>query len=67
MEKRYSGTVSGMLLYAKTDEEIFPDSGAVKSFISTGNSIGVGTLDLNNDFPLIERQLKSIAEKYFDC
>ena len=67
MEKEYSGIVSGMLLYAKTDEEIFPGSGAVKSFICTGNSIGVGTLDLNQDFSVIESQLKSIAEKYFDC
>lgn len=68
MEKdKKNGVVSGLLLYAKTDEEIFPDSGAVKSFISTGNIIGVETLDLNQDFPVIERQLKSIAEKHFDC
>ena len=52
--------VSGMLLYAKTDEEILPDN----TYKMSGNTIGVGTLDLNQDFGLIKEQLDGIAEDY---
>lgn len=53
--------ISGMLLYAKTDEEIYPDN----DYKMSGNSIGVHTLDLNVDFPKIREQLDGIAERYF--
>jgi 5-methylcytosine-specific restriction enzyme subunit McrC len=51
------GDVSGVLLYAKTDEEITPDN---EYFIS-GNGIGVKTLDLSMDFAKISAQLESLA------
>ncbi len=55
-----AGNVSGMLLYAKTDEDITPDS----SYIMGGNRISVKTLDLNKDFSLIALQLDKIAEDH---
>ena len=56
-----SGNVSGMLLYAKTDEAITPDCG----FVMGGNQISVKTLDLSKDFKLIGAQLDRIAEEHF--
>lgn len=56
-----SGKVSGMLLYAKTDEEITPDY----SYMMSGNKIGAKTLDLNKDFKDIKMQLDKIAEEHF--
>jgi 5-methylcytosine-specific restriction enzyme subunit McrC len=53
--------VSGLLLYARTDEDITPDC----SFNIGGNQIGARTLDLNKDFRIISAQLDGIAEKYF--
>ena len=50
----------GMLLYAGTDEEILPDN----TYKMSGNTIGVGTLDLNQDFRLIKEQLDDIAGVY---
>lgn len=52
--------VSGMLLYAKTDEEISPN-------IATsvmGNKMYVETLDLRKKFIFIEEQLKKIATDF---
>lgn len=57
-----SHEVSGMLLYAKTDEEIQPDS----SYMMSGNKISVKTLDLNRDFAEIVKQLDAIVEEHFD-
>jgi len=54
-------TVSGMLLYARTDEELQPDS----SYQMSGNKISVQTLDLGKEFPEIRRQLDSIVSAYF--
>jgi 5-methylcytosine-specific restriction enzyme subunit McrC len=59
MDAANSGNVSGLLLYAKTDEEIVPDS----DFIISGNRISVKTLDLNTDFSNIAKQLNTIAER----
>ena len=56
-----TGNVSGMLLYAKTEEAITPDC----SFVMSGNKICVKTLDLNKEFKLIAAQLDKIAEEYF--
>ncbi|RYL93428.1 5-methylcytosine-specific restriction endonuclease system specificity protein McrC [Sporolactobacillus sp. THM7-4] len=52
--------VSGMLLYAQTDEDIFPGN----EYQMSGNRICVRTLDLNQKFPLIADQLNTIAERY---
>jgi len=57
----HSGNVSGVLLYAKTDEEITPDN----SYLMDGNRISVRTLDLNNDFSEIKKQLDKIVEEWF--
>lgn len=56
-----TGNVSGMLLYAKTEEAITPDC----SFVMGGNKISVKTLDLNKEFKIIAAQLDKIAEEYF--
>ena len=53
--------VSGMLLYAKTDESIQPDG----SYMMSGNRISVKTLDLNCDFEEIFRQLTGIVTDHF--
>lgn len=52
-------TVSGMLLYARTDEKVWPD----KSYTISGNAITVRTLDLNCDFSAIKQQLDEIAKQ----
>jgi 5-methylcytosine-specific restriction enzyme subunit McrC len=60
-DKDNSGNVAGMLLYAKTEEDITPDC----LFHIDGNQIGAKTLDLNKDFRLIAAQLDAIAEQFF--
>ena len=54
------GEVSGMLLYARTDEEIQPDN----EYMMSGNKISVKTLDLNRDFTEIAAQLNKIADEF---
>jgi 5-methylcytosine-specific restriction enzyme subunit McrC len=54
--------VSGMLLYAKTDEEVYPNN----VYQMSGNQITVRTLDLNLPFAEIAKQLDEIAESHFD-
>lgn len=56
------GSVSGMLLYAKTDETITPNN----EFIMNGNKISVRTLDLNLMFSDIALQLDEIVKTHFD-
>ena len=53
--------VSGMLLYAGTDETVQP-SGAYKM---SGNQIFVKTLDLNCEFAAVAKQLNRIVKEYF--
>lgn len=53
-------TVSGMLLYARTDEMVQPN----KTYKMSGNTISVKTLDLDCEFSVIASQLNSIAERY---
>ena len=56
-DPQQSGKVSGMLLYAKTDEEITPDC----EFFIGNNKFIVKTLDLNKDFRHIATQLDNIV------
>jgi len=56
----HSGNVSGVLLYAKTNEEITPDN----EYIMDGNRIIVKTLDLNTEFSCIANQLNILVERY---
>jgi 5-methylcytosine-specific restriction enzyme subunit McrC len=51
-----------MLLYAKTDEEIYPNN----VYQMSGNQITVRTLDLNLPFDEIAGQLNTIAKTHFD-
>ncbi|MBR7032955.1 MAG: 5-methylcytosine-specific restriction endonuclease system specificity protein McrC [Clostridia bacterium] len=53
--------VSGMLLYAATDEAIQPDN----SYQMSGNKISVKALDLNRDFSDIASQLNAIVNEHF--
>lgn len=53
--------VSGMLLYASTNEAIQPN----QQYLMSGNTISVRTLDLNCEFSEIEAQLKRIVEEHF--
>ena len=56
-DKRKTGMVDGMLLYAKTEQDVFPD-GQMK--FTTGNTIYFQTLDLNQNFEEISKQLETI-------
>ena len=63
-EVQLAGTghkVSGMLLYAKTDEDLVPDN----VYQMSGNQISVKALDLNQEFPKIAEQLNRIVEEHF--
>lgn len=53
-------TVSGLLLYAQTDEAIQPD----QRYQMSGNEIRVKTLDLNREFQEIAAQLNAIADQF---
>lgn len=61
-DRARSGLVSGLLLYAKTDEPITPNA----SYQMDGNMIRVSTLDLDSDFCCIQKQLDSIACRFRD-
>lgn len=52
--------VSGMLLYAQTDEDIQPDN----TYWMSGNKITVKTLNLDCDFRVIAGQLNEIANDF---
>ncbi len=54
--------VSGMLLYAKTDEEIYPNN----VYQMSGNQISVRTLNLDLSFAEIAKQLDEIVEIHFN-
>ncbi len=54
--------VSGMLLYARTEELIQPNN----TYSMSGNKISVRTLDLNCEFDEIKNQLNQIVEEYFE-
>lgn len=53
--------VSGMLLYARTDEDVQPEG----TYCMSGNRIEVRTLDLGQKFERIASQLDAIAASYF--
>lgn len=59
-DKLNTGNVSGLLLYAKTDEPVTPTN---LTYNIGGNRIDVKTLDLNTDFKSIAKQLDEIVEE----
>lgn len=60
-DKEHSGKVDGMLLYAKTQEEIVTDG---QMNTTDGNTIYFRTLDLNQDFDCIKQQLEELVKPY---
>ena len=58
-EKQHN--VSGLLLYAQTDEEIQPDG----NYVMSGNRISVHSLDLNRDFSEISKELNTIISIFY--
>ena len=58
---KMSHKVSGMLLYAATDEAIQPN----QRYRLSGNQISVQTLDLNQEFSVIASQLDGIVMEHF--
>ena len=58
MDKDNTGNVSGLLLYAGTEDNVFPEG---EPFVICGNKIEAKTLNLNCDFTEISRQLDNIA------
>ena len=57
-----TGDVSGALLYAKTDEVIFPD----EVITIGGNRFFIKTLDLNKDFDAIRLQLDHLVTEWLE-
>lgn len=62
LDKERTGNVSGMLLYARTDEVVLPHN----SYKMGGNKISVDTLNLDCEFDEIRQQLNGIAMQHFD-
>ena len=60
MDVDNSGKVSGVLLYAKTDEVISPD----KDVMIAGNKFIATTLDLNKPFEIISQQLDNVIVRW---
>lgn len=59
MDKNKTGLVSGLLLYAQTEADIYPDF----SYSIDGNQIGAKTLNLNRSFDEIKYQLNQIVQE----
>lgn len=57
-DKNHTGNVSGILLYARTNETIQPDN----EYVIGGNRISIKTLDLNCDFKIIKEQLNELIK-----
>lgn len=57
-DENKTGNVRGMILYAKTEEEISPNG----EFNMSGNNIYVSNLDLSGDFPSVSQQLKDVLK-----
>ena len=55
-------TVSGMLLYAQTDEDVIPNN----TYKMSGNQISVRALNLNQDFSGIAHTLDDIIQNSFN-
>ena len=60
-DKYKTGLVGGALLYAKTNDEVFPNN----DYVIGGNKIAVKTLDLNKEFVNIKAQLDELVKVFF--
>ena len=63
VEEDKNKKISGMLLYAKTNENTTPENNTYKM---SGNLITIHSLDLNQDFERIKKDLLNIANHYFN-
>ncbi len=61
VKKAEAHEVAGMLLYARTEEAVQPNS----TYKMSGNSISVKSLDLNCEFSQIREQLNDIVYAFF--
>ena len=52
---------SGMLMYARTDEKVLPDS----DYVMSGNRISIRSLDLSCEFEGIRAQLDAVVDEFF--
>ena len=59
MDKNKTGSVSGILLYAQTEANIYPDF----NYVMDGNQIGAKTLNLDKNFDEIKYQLNQIVQE----
>lgn len=57
----HTGNVSGLLLYAKTNEERYPNN----DYLMDKNRIGARALDLSLSWGEIVKQLEELVEEYF--
>lgn len=62
MKAHRKGDVAGMLLYARTEEQLHPNN----QYEIGGNLFTVTTLDLNMPFDGIKNQLETIVKNHFD-
>ena len=62
MDVDNSGKVSGVLLYAKTDEDVVPN----QEVTITGNKFIITTLDLNQPFANIAQQMDDVIVRWID-
>lgn len=60
-DTKHTGKVSGMLLYAKTNEKVTPNA----KYQMDGNQISVRTLDLGQEFARIRSELDEIESEHF--
>jgi 5-methylcytosine-specific restriction enzyme subunit McrC len=59
-DKNNTGLVSGMLVYAKKDEDMIP----AITYDLGNNPIGIKTLDLGKDFSILKKQLNAIINEW---
>lgn len=59
-DKNATGRVQGLVLYAKTDDDIVPNN----TYQLSGNQISLKSLDLNDDWTKIVDQLEKIATEF---
>ena len=62
MDKKKTGNVSGILLYAKTDEAVTPN----QDYLLGDNRIGAFTLDLSGPWEDIKFQLDELTKEYLN-
>ena len=62
MDRDHTGSVAGLLLYARTREAVFPDDLCEID----GNAIAAQSLDLSRPFPEIAGRLDQIAVRLLD-